>query len=123
MESPIFIVGTQRSGTTLLCRMLTAHPSIFIKNEISDALETFSETSSKEKVLARINADLERTYGSQLEGFLQSAHKTRWGLKEPLLTYRLDSLARNFPDAKLIVIIRDGRAVANSYIKSQWGVA
>jgi hypothetical protein len=123
MESPIFIVGTQRSGTTLLCRMLTAHPNIFIKNEISDALATFSETSSKEKVLARINADLERAYGSQLDSFLQSAHKTRWGLKEPLLTHCLDSLVRNFPDAKLIIIIRDGRAVANSYIKSQWGVA
>ena len=31
----IILLGTQRSGTTLLTRMLSAHSAIFIQNEIS----------------------------------------------------------------------------------------
>jgi hypothetical protein len=32
-------------------------------------------------------------------------------------------LANHFPHAKILFIIRDGRAVANSYIRTQWGSA
>ena len=34
LPSPIFLLGTQRSGTTLLTRILSAHPDIFIQNEL-----------------------------------------------------------------------------------------
>ena len=39
-SSDIFLLvfGTQRSGTTLLCRMLSAHPELFIQNLFSVCL-------------------------------------------------------------------------------------
>ena len=32
-SSPVFVLGTQRSGTTLLNHMLNSHPRIFMVNE------------------------------------------------------------------------------------------
>jgi hypothetical protein len=123
MKSPIFIIGTQRSGTTLLCRMLTAHPNVFIKNELPDACSIFAEQLSKERVLCGIDAAIQESYHADLKTFLEKIGKTRWGVKDPRLTYCLKSLTYHFPDARMIFIIRDGRAVANSNIKNRWGIA
>ena len=123
MQPSIFIIGTQRSGTTLLCRMLTAHPSIFIKNELPNLCRTFSRNRSKQEIINDINIEIQNTYYENLESFLKKIDKKVWGLKDPRLTYCLDDLANHFPDAKILFIIRDGRAVANSYIKSKWGSA
>ena len=35
-RAPFFIVGTQRSGTTLLYQILNSHPDIFVLNEFWD---------------------------------------------------------------------------------------
>ena len=58
-----------------------------------------------------------------LEEFLAVEGKTRWGLKDPRLTYCLPRVLECFPAAKAVVIIRDGRAVASSYLRTGWGVA
>jgi hypothetical protein len=123
MKPPIFIVGTQRSGTTLLCRMLTAHPNIFIKNELPDIHSIFSTEKSREQIVAEIDAVMQKTYNLGLENFLRKTGKKRWGVKDPGLIYCINCLDRHFPDAKIIIIIRDGRAVANSYITNRWGIA
>ncbi len=123
MRPSIFIVGTQRSGTTLLCRMLTAHPNIFIKNEFSDPYRIFSGNKSKQDILNDIDIEIQNAYHERLENFLKRIDKKLWGLKDPKLTYCLDDLVNHFPDAKILFIIRDGRAVANSYMKSKWGSA
>jgi Sulfotransferase family len=50
--------------------------------------------------------------------------KPRWGDKTPVYVHELDLLARLFPDARFIHIIRDGRDVALSYSSHEsapWG--
>ena len=32
-QTPLFLIGVPRSGTTLLCRMLNSHPAILVTNE------------------------------------------------------------------------------------------
>jgi hypothetical protein len=122
MKSPIFIVGTQRSGTTLLCKMLTAHPNIFIKNELPEVASIFSAEKPREQIIAEIDAVMQKTYNLELESLLRKTGKKRWGVKDPGLTYCINCLDRHFPDAKIIIIVRDGRAVAHSYLKNRWGV-
>jgi hypothetical protein len=123
MQPSIFIVGTQRSGTTLLCRMLTAHPDIFIRNEFSDPCRIFSRNKSKQEIINDIDIEIQNAYHENLKSFLKRIDKKVWGLKDPKLTYCIDDLVNHFPNAKFLFIIRDGRAVANSYIKSKWGSA
>ena len=123
MQPSIFVVGTQRSGTTLLCRMLTAHPNIFIKNEFSDSYRIFSGNKSKQEIMDDIDIEIQNIYRENLKFFLKRIDKKVWGLKDPKLTYCLYDLSKHFPNAKILFIIRDGRAVANSYMKSKWGSA
>ena len=75
------------------------------------------------QVMAAIDTVMQETYQADLGSFLRQINKQRWGLKDPSLTYCLDALIQHFHDARIIIIVRDGRAVANSYIKNKWGVA
>jgi hypothetical protein len=123
-HNPIFVVGTQRSGTTLLCRMLSAHPNIFVKNEMSDLFAAFAPGASAADVVRRVSESVRETPAAlPLEELLAVEGKTRWGLKDPRLTYCLPRVLECFPAAKVVVIIRDGRAVASSYLRTGWGVA
>jgi hypothetical protein len=122
MKPPVFITGTQRGGTTLLCRILTVHPHLFIRNEIPGVRKIFSQGRTRSQIIADIDLAMEASLGANLDDFLKQHGKNRWGLKDPELTQCLPTLIEEFPDSKIIFIIRDGRAVANSYIKNKWGL-
>lgn len=119
LYNPLFLLGTQRSGTTLLTRILSSHPLLHIQNELPmDGL--FSGSLDKENLLDRIVAKISNLHGVSLP--IESVKEPIWGWKEPLLTYELDTLESCFPDSKYILIIRDGRGVANSYMDNRWGL-
>lgn len=122
-QAPIFVVGTQRSGTTLLCRMLSAHPNLFVLNEMNEACENITMERETSDVVASIDAEFKLKTQFGIREYLEKQGKRRWGLKHPALTYCLDALKEHFPESKIIFIVRDGRAVANSYLKAGWGVA
>jgi hypothetical protein len=119
LYDPLFLLGTQRSGTTLLTRILSSHPLLYIQNELPmDGL--FSGSLDKENLLGRIVTKISDMHGVSLP--IESDKEPIWGWKEPLLTYQLDTLERCFPDSKYILIIRDGRGVVNSYMDNRWGL-
>jgi len=121
MSEPVFLIGTQRSGTTLLARMLTAHPEIFIKNEVPVA-KVFQAEFSRDQILTEIDNAIEGRHEQTLTALLASEGKTVWGLKDPQLTEYLDVLAKHFGQARFIIIVRDARAVVRSYIENAWGL-
>ncbi|MFQ3190352.1 MAG: hypothetical protein ACI936_001483 [Paraglaciecola sp.] len=117
--NPIFLLGTQRSGTTLLTRILSSHPNLYIQNELPmEGL--FDGALDKETLLKRIVAKVLNIHNVVLP--IELGKKPIWGWKEPLLTYQLDALESCFSDSKYILIIRDGRGVANSYMDNRWGL-
>ena len=117
---PIFIIGSRKSGTTLLCRMLSSHPNIHIQNELGGFADLLLKAEKEGK--KDINHLCRAKYGKSFYQLLKQPEKSKWGLKEPWLIYGLEYLLEIFPNTKIIFIIRDGRAVANSQIRARWGV-
>lgn len=121
-HSPLFLIGTQRSGTTLLCRMLTAHREIFIKNELPVRKVFQSGGLSRDQITENISQCIESGYGKNLDDLMSSEGKSVWGLKDPELTYYLRDLRSFSPEARFVLILRDPRAVVNSYMENKWGL-
>lgn len=119
MQQPIFIIGTQRSGTTLLTRMLSAHSNLFIQNEMG-TYGVFDKPYTAEVLHSRITGRLRDRYSIQVESL--EADGVLWGWKDPMLTPHLDELAEHYPNSKFVLIIRDPRAVVASYIDNAWGL-
>lgn len=114
-------MGTQRSGTTLLTRVLSAHPSIFIQNEL-DLPKVFEDSSSNESVINGIKKQLYVEADTSLDDKLNQQPELLWGLKDPQLTEYIDVLRGFLPESKFIIIVRDGRGVTNSYMENKWGL-
>jgi hypothetical protein len=156
LDSPIFIVGPSRSGTTLVRSVLNAHP------EVSIAPETHYFDDLRPRLGTRALAPLEdadvavveryfdalgnRVYGEEAElaqpagdpeelrrealrlGGTADAYfeafcrvrmrvlgKSRWGEKTPRHVFRIAEMLGVWPQAKVICLVRDPRAVVASY--------
>jgi hypothetical protein len=118
---PVFILGTQRSGTTLLTRILSAHPQIYIQNEL-ELPNIFNGENSTDSVTQNIKKEIEQRHGLSIDNMLAKEECKIWGLKDPQLTDHIDVLREYLPNSKFIIIVRDGRGVANSYIENKWGL-
>lgn len=157
-KSPVFIVGCDRSGTTLLRLMLTQSKVLHIPNE-----SKFSQLFSSKEDYGNYTQDFQRaffvrdlqkskataktytfsiftlTVDTALEAlkkaaptdffgaidalFSASAHKHgkhRWGDKTPRHINEIPLLAKGYPQAKFVHVIRDGRDVAVSIYKAGW---
>jgi hypothetical protein len=114
-------MGTQRSGTTLLTRILSAHPDLFIQNELPLA-KVFTAHASKQTIINNVSEIFQRRHGFSVENLIQKQKKRLWGIKDPQLTEYIPQLAEFLPQSKFIIIVRDGRGVANSYIENKWGL-
>lgn len=137
---PFFIFGCGRSGTTLLRAMLHHHPRIAVPPEalslvdflrVSDRLsinqarlslmkdyelrewgvplraEDFADCTTVAELIERVHEVYARQHG-----------KETWGHKTPRMVRHADLLAKAFPAAKFIHVVRDPRAVARSFQRS-----
>jgi LPS sulfotransferase NodH len=148
LETPFFIVGNPRSGTTLLRFILSSHSRIYIPEETGFlphicgyAGRMLSRPEVEELVLriGRMNSewralvsDFDAFYASlpsptlmhvldQLYGIkLVPHHAVRWGDKGPSYVRVLSKIDRIFPTAVYIHVIRDGRDCTLSALK-KWG--
>ncbi len=125
--APIFVIGSPRSGTTLLRLMLDAHPRISCGEETHFL-------RSLQAVVGR-DWDLVATYGFGREWWLERiasfyagfqaevlgrSGKVRWAEKDPTYTLLLDFIDGLFPDAVYVHLLRDGHDVVASF-RDRWG--
>lgn len=119
--APAFLLGTQRSGTTLLTRILSNHSSVYVQNELP-LTQLFDEEFSLDKFYRNMDNLFEKRFGKSVKMFVEERKLEVWGLKDPQLTEYLNELENFMPAAKFILIIRDARGVVNSYIDNKWGL-
>lgn len=150
LRRPIFIVGAGRSGTSLLSTLLSAHSQIavapethFMKRAAKNGLhlgrpedfegfwarltewERFKDLgvdSNRCRELVESTGD--RSFRSVLSAMLlaygERLGKARVGEKTPSHSHYLGELLAWFPDAQVIAIQRDPRAVVASQLKTPW---
>jgi N-acetylglucosaminyldiphosphoundecaprenol N-acetyl-beta-D-mannosaminyltransferase len=137
---PIFVVGVWRSGTTLLYSLLNQHSDIrlFYESDLPVlwpmfrlpwARKTWFEkweywnagVSRHDLDPARLTSPVHSlAEAAELAGrqFAGEKGKKRWGCKSPSYYDRLDYLAREFPNAKFVVIWRDPEEVCRSVVNA-----
>jgi hypothetical protein len=126
---PIFVIGSPRSGTTATAQSLNRHPDLWVGKESYVLSDLFQgeraervwanqkdrqtpcwidhEDVEEDEWLAFIGLGFNALFSSRAEG-------KRWIDQTPLYTPMAPTLARMFPGAKFVHIVRDGRAVVRS---------
>lgn len=135
IEIPVFLIGSERSGTTLLRLMLDHHPEIafnleseFLVSEVSDTGEFpevggFRVKLSQDRVFAHshftIREDLD--FPALVNDFLrQKAEREGKHIVGATVHYGFSKLRYLWPKAKYIYLLRDGRDVACSVVDMGW---
>lgn len=121
LKRPLFIIGAPRSGTTFLGNCLASLP------EISYHFEPIATKAAARYVYC------EQWSYSKAKWFYQNVYAwllriqwdgdLRFSEKTPRNCFLVPFLAKAFPDAQFIHIIRDGRDVALSLSKKPWLLA
>lgn len=129
MDAPIFIVGTMRSGSTLLRLVLDSHPNIAISEETG-----FMGSAAATKVIPNwrygaqwytrlgwteneLDDRLRNFYAGMFERHAAAQGKRRWGDKTPFHSWHVEAMATIFPDAVFLGIVRHPAAVIASLKK------
>jgi hypothetical protein len=139
-----FVVGMNRSGTTLLRMMLDAHPELTIPPEThfvpdlikacrddaatpEDALAAMKKHRewgdfdvTDEEMLSRLRALPKLRPGGAVRAFyaiyMEQQGKPRWGEKTPTYVQKMKLIQRALPEVRFVHVIRDGRDVALSVL-------
>jgi Sulfotransferase family len=123
---PIFVVGSMRSGSTMLRLILDSHPSIAIPPETGfmgavSATKRIPDWQFGEAWYERLgwseaelDQRLRRFYDELFRRYAAEQGKSRWGEKTPFHTAHMEQMGRIFPDAAFVGIVRHPGAVASS---------
>lgn len=133
--APTFLVGSVRSGTTLLRLMLDHHPELAFHFEFEHAVDRVSDDGRMPPIdayhtflrqdrifnLSGLEIDASLTYRQLVDSLLHQ-HRERDGKRFAGATvhHGFEKLRYLWPDAKYVHLVRDGRDVARSCIAMGW---
>lgn len=153
MVDGFFIVGSPRSGTTLLQLLLDAHPDVAIPPEshiyrvFTPLMPRYGDLSAEANLrrfaddlvadvwikawkLDVTGAELVReasrpgragVVDALLRRYAAAHGAKRWGEKTPYHVSFLPQIMADFPNARIIHLVRDGRDVLESRRRMVWG--
>ncbi|MGF1496679.1 MAG: sulfotransferase [Elainellaceae cyanobacterium] len=135
VREPVFLVGAERSGTTMLRLMLDHHPQIAWCNEFEYTVDWLGDDGSYpdldfyydqlavHRIFQATNFEIDAalSYPDLVNSFL---HQRRDRASKPLIGATVHRNFHRLPyiweDARFIHIHRDGRDVARSCVKMGW---
>ncbi len=129
-DGPVFVVGSMRSGSTMLRLILDSHPRIAIGAEtgfMGAVLATKRIPNWKygdewhrriEWSDAELDDRIREFYDGMFARYAASRGKARWGEKTPFHTSHIAAMAELFPTSTFVGIVRHPGAVAMSLRKS-----
>lgn len=141
----VFVLGCDRSGTTLLRAVLNRHPEIWITYEAPvaivlkevferegqggffEALRLFPQFEGvqlgaiENERGGMANASFPEVIRMIYETRLSSLGKSVWGDKTPAYTRFVTALDKMFPECLFVHMVRDPRAVSKSWVNADWG--
>jgi hypothetical protein len=133
VEAPVFLVGSERSGTTLLRLMLDHHPTIafekefdFVVTEVCDTGELPAAKAYRDWIAgvrgANYVLDPSLDYRELVNDFLRQKQAASGGKPYVGATIHrnFDRLRFLWPDARYIHLVRDPRDVARSVVQKGW---
>jgi hypothetical protein len=137
---PLFVVGMWRSGTSLLYTLLNQHPQIallyegdlpllralFRKGKSSaewqERWEFWNQAPSRHKIdLSKVPTTAPDLQSAAIAAWQEYAGLALYGDKSPNYFDSLPQLAREFPNARFIVIWRDLADICRSMINARSG--
>jgi hypothetical protein len=125
--APIFVVGSARSGTTMLRLMLDSHHRISSGEETHFLQQLEPVVGKQWRLLDRYGFPreywldrLRHLYGDFQAEYATRRGKVRWADKDPANTLILPFVEELFPDAKYLHLLRDGHDVVASH-RDRWG--
>lgn len=135
VDRPLFLVGAERSGTTLLRLMLEHHPRLAFRNEFEfvvdlvgddgawPSIDAYTDWLSTHRIFlnAGFSVDESLSYPDLCRDFLEQ-HRAGSGkdLVGATVHRHFDRLLLIWPEARFIHLVRDPRDVANSNIGMGW---
>lgn len=135
ISEPIFLVGAERSGTTMLRLMLSHHPQIAWCNEFEYSVDLIPDTQGfpnlnqyydwleTHRIFRRTGFQIDQSldYPQLINSFLyQKKEKTNKPIVGATVHRHFDKLLKIWPNARFIHIVRDPRDVARSCIGMGW---
>lgn len=134
----LFVVGARRSGTNWLERILTAHPAItamptetyLFSHGVQPFAERFQHANPAAPSMGRTfmprDAFLDAMRDFVDRAFLENLERrdrdARFVIERtPWHASHLPLIGHVYPDAHVVNIVRDGRAVARSLVSMPWG--
>ncbi len=115
LDRPIILIGSPRSGTSLLGRLLAAHPDVAHWKEPRMVWSTGNQhlpddVLHKEHLTPEIAAEIDQRFAD----FLINKGKSRFSEKTPSNMLRLPFIRALYPECKIVHIYRDPRPVVAS---------
>lgn len=134
-KGPIFVMGSMGTGTTLLRLMLDSHEAIAIPPETGFMRAYKAQRFIPFKWSGRnwnkrlgwtdeeFDVELGAFYDRLFMRYADAHGKRRWGEKTPLHTWHWDAMARVFPDAVFVAIVRHpGASIASNMNRWKYGI-
>jgi len=118
---PIFIVGLPRSGSTLTEHILAAHPDVTPLGETTELRNAIRRLRSFSAETSR--AAMERVQTEYNASAPMSRVRTRFAVDKNLGNFRyLGQILHAFPQARILHVVRDPKAVAWSIFQQSFNV-